>query len=296
MTPQFIQFKTSDGLVLPGLYYKTDKAKKIVIFVHGLGSSSTFYNNERDITVAGELAKHDVSFLSFNNRGADGFKRVYFDGIEDKQHIGYVFEKIADSIQDIDAAVEYAKSQGYDDIILMGHSTGANKVVLYNYYKPQNDVSKYILMGGGDDTGLHYEEFGHQKFDELLKKSYEMERDGHGEDIATEVLPFIISYKSLFDMLNPDGDYNIFPFYEVLHEMRFSTKKLFQEYLSIKKPTLVIYGAEDKYCWGDVSGIVEILKKYQPGFRYEIIDGADHGFNGKEDELAKQITLFVPQD
>ena len=35
--PQFVEFKTKDGLTLPGLLYRGEKDKAVVIYLHGNG-------------------------------------------------------------------------------------------------------------------------------------------------------------------------------------------------------------------------------------------------------------------
>jgi len=61
-------------------------------------------------------------------------------------------------------------------------------------------------------------------------------------------------------------------------------------------PTLVIYGSEDEYCYGDVPGCVEILKNEAVAghdAEFRIIPGADHGFHGFERELAREVAAWL---
>ena len=60
----------------------------------------------------------------------------------------------------------------------------------------------------------------------------------------TGMYPF--SAQSAWDILDPDGAYNTFPYYEALNE-RLGKKPLFEEYRKIDKPMLAIIGAEDEY-------------------------------------------------
>ena len=103
----------------------------------------------------------------------------------------------------------------------------------------------------------------------------------------------IFSYKGFYDIANPDGDYNCFPFLEALGKAKLSKKPLFRYFKLVKKPSLVVYGDKDEYAWGDVPKVVEILKNYQPKFEYNIIKDADHGFTGKNEELAKVIVDWL---
>ena len=113
------------------------------------------------------------------------------------------------------------------------------------------------------------------------------------EEIIREMLPDIFSYTAFFDIANPDGDYNTFPFYEVLRKAKLSKKPLFRHFKSIKKPSLVVYGDKDEYAWGDVPKVVEILKSHKPELDYRIIKGADHGFKGREAVLARIVANWL---
>lgn len=294
INPTFIQIETSDGLTLPGLFYQVKKSKKVAIWLHGNGTSSVFYNSDRYFAIAHELNKRGISFLTFNNRGANLIKRINqkIGRKIEKNNFGTAYEKIKDCVIDIDASIKFVNKLNYSEIYLMGHSTGANKICVYNHYKENNIVKKYILAGGGDDGGIYFDMLGKKDFFRLLELSKNKIKSGQGEALIADSALFpsvIFSYQSFFDIAYPDGDYNIFPFNEVISNLKLSTKPLFGYFKDIEKPTLVIYGEKDEYAWGDVNRVVNILKKYQPKFDYKIIKNADHSFYGRELDLAKTI-------
>lgn len=293
--PEFIEFQTKDGLTLPGLLYRA-QGKSVVIYLHGNGSSSIFYDAAKNHTLVPALAKKNISILYFNNRGAHIIKKLYVrhGKEEERKRFGMAYEKIKDCIIDIDGAISFLKKQSYRKFYLAGASTGANKICVYNFYKPKNNVEKYILLCGGDDTGIYYDMLGKEKFWKLLAKAKKKIKAKQGEGIINEMLSDnFFSYIGFFDIANPDGDYNIFPFYEVLRKVKLSTKPLFRHFKSIKRPTLVIYGDQDEYAWGNVPKIVKILKNYRPELDYRIIKGADHGFKNHEEELAEMVANWL---
>ena len=295
--PTLVQINTEDGLTLPGLFYEANNSKKAAIFLHGNGSSSVFYSDDLKGEQATALVNKGISCLLFNNRGAHLIKKLNVqdkNGKEKRKRFGMAYEKIKDCIKDIDGAINFLESKGYKEFYLIGESTGANKICVYNYYKPRNKVSKYILLGGGDDTGIYYNELGKKRFYKLLKESRDKIRRKKGDDLICELLPNeIFSYKGFFDIANPDGDYNCFPFLEGLKNIRLSQKKLFRYFKSINKPSLVIYGEKDEYAWGDVPKIVDILKEQKPNFDYIIINNADHGCSEHQNELSKVISEWL---
>jgi pimeloyl-ACP methyl ester carboxylesterase len=290
------EFKTKDGLTLPGILYEAKNSNKVALFLHGNGSSSIFYDQNDNLDLPHELNKKGISLFKFNNRGAHIIKKLNVkvgDEIERKKY-GCAYEIIKECVQDIDGAIKYLQDLGYSEFYLIGASTGANKICVYNYYKPINVFSKYILLCGGDDTGIYHSILGKEKFSKILSKSKKMIKKGQGEEIMKELLPDeIFSYKGFYDIADPDGDYNCFPFSEALGKAKLSTKPLFRYFKTIKTPSLVIYGENDEYAWGDVSKVINILKSYQPSFIYKIIKDADHGFTGKKNELARLISDWI---
>ncbi len=297
INPRFIELSTQDGLVLPGLLYAAPRSKRVAIYLHGNGSSSVFYKQSKLGPMAEALNKQGISLLCFNNRGAELMKRLVVQRKRqtEKKLFGMAYEKIKDCVHDIDGAITFLKGEGYNQFFLVGESTGANKICVYQAYKRnKSEISKNILLAGGDDTGLNYASYGKKAFWKLLAKAENKIRQGAGEEIAPETLktgPF--SYQSFFDIANPDGDYNVFPYYEVINEVKLSKKRLFRHFTSIKQPSFVVYGASDEYAWGDVPRVITILKSHQPTFDYAVIPDTGHSFRGKEKELAKVIANWL---
>lgn len=296
-TPKFVDFETSDGLNLPGLLYETKDSKKAVIYLHGNGSSSVFYGEKEYRDLPETLNKKGISLLKFNNRGANIIKKftIKKNGVEKRVPYGMAYEKIKECVFDIDGAVKFLQKLGYNEFYLAGASTGANKICVYDHYKPKNIFKKYILICGGDDTGTYYSLLGDAKFFKILAKAKEKIDKGEGLEIAPEILPIgeVFSYQGFYDIANPDGDYNCFPFSEAFKGVKISKKPLFRYFKGINKDSIVIYGEKDEYTWGDINKVISTLKKYQPDFEYKVIDSADHRFTGKQKELAKIIADWI---
>lgn len=294
--PLLVQIKTEDGLTLPGTLFEAKDSKKAAIHLHGNGSSSVFYTSNQRPEQVKALEQKGISYLLFNNRGAHYIKKLDVErkGKSERKRFGMAYEKIKDCIKDIDAAIKFLEKLGYKEFYLIGESTGANKICVYHYYKPKNKVSKYVLIGGADDTGVYYNEIGKDKFFKLLKKSKDKIRKGKGEEIIAELLPEeVFSYIGFYDIANPDGDYNTFPFLEEMKNLKLSKKALFRHYKSLNKPTLVIYGGKDEWAWGNVPKMVKILQKQKPELDYQIIKGADHPLSEHQTETANLIAKWL---
>jgi len=302
MISELVSFKTKDKLELPGLLYVPKrKTKKVLIDLHGNGSSSTFYKVEQNNLLAERLTRKNVAYFPFNNRGGHLIKSFTVGRGKKKHRVlyGCAHERIRECVLDIDAAVSYLKKRGFTTFYLSGHSTGANKICVYNHYKKHgNPFSRYIIVAGGDDTGLYYSALGKKRFSEALRVSRRYARSKRQRELAPKTMsPFYeMSYKSLYDTINPDGDYNVFPFGEYFSGMRLSKKKLFRMFAALDKPTLVIYGSLDEYCIGSSREALNVLEKHtnHPDMlSFTLIPGADHSFAGKRRELANSITTWL---
>lgn len=298
---KLIQFESTDGLLLPGLIFEPGKkTDKVAINLHGNGSSSVFYSFERADSFARHLNEKGIAFFTFNNRGAHYIKKLKInkDGEEEEIKIGTAYELIKDCVKDIDGAIGFLEKLGYKEFYLIGHSTGANKICVYNYYKPKNKVAKYVLLGGGDDTGIYHDMAGGtKKFKKYLEQAKKQIEKGNGRKLIPKyIADYLLSYQAYYDTCNPDGDYNTFPFNEYINNLKLSKKPLFREYKSINKPTLVIYGEHDEYCYGDIRRVIDILRRETSSpklFEFNIIEGADHGFDGYEEKLAGLVTNWL---
>ncbi|MDP3993978.1 MAG: DUF1749 domain-containing protein [bacterium] len=296
---KLIEIVTADKLKLPGILFEPRKrTKRVLVYLHGKGTSSIFYSLNRIYYQARTLNRAGVSYFAFNNRGAYQYHKIYSKtGKKDKVLAGTAFELIKDCIKDIDAAMAFLQKQGYKEFYLIGFSTGANKICVYNYYKPQNKVSKYILVGGADDLGLFYIGLGKKKFDILLDLARQKIKQGKGKELVPRnLIDAVYSYQSIYDTINPDGDYNVFPYNEYFNHLKQSKKKLFRYFKSIKTPTLVVYGDKDEYAYGRVQEILEVLKRTTSApekFKFVSIKNADHGFTNKDKVLCRAIVEWL---
>jgi pimeloyl-ACP methyl ester carboxylesterase len=286
---RLVRFEAADGVALAGLLYEPRRAtKRAIIWLHGGGGASVF--ESRRTNLLGEIfVGKGIAFFPFNNRGS-GIVRRAGDGLG-----GSAFERIRDCVADIDGAIRELWRRGYRDITLAGHSTGANKIAVYDHYKPRNRAKRYVLLAGGDDTGLLYAQLGARRFKALLTKSNAMIKAKRGDEFAPPIEgQTMLSWRAFYDVANPDGDYNVFPFFEAMTATKLSRRPLFRYIGAIRKPSLYIYGDRDEYCFDDVPRCVAILSQYVSE-RAEIVvmRDADHGFSGLEPQLGAAIVDWI---
>lgn len=301
-----VTFPATDHLVLPGLLYEpTEPTSKVAVWLHGMGDNGVFYSPKRITALAETLLARGVALLAFNNRGAHNSKVLYKDDAalpkdEQRYQAGTHYELIKDCVADIDGAADFLQTQGYETFYLAGHSTGANKICVYDALASANPFSRYVLAGPGDDSGLFYMDLGHQNFKRALTYAQKAVLSGRPTKVmpkASGLHPF--STQSAADILDPNGYYNSFPYYEATHG-RLGDKPLFKEYSAITKPMLIIAGSEDEAAAssGGVDRAFDLLKNHaHPMVRnrcsFQIIAGTDHSFHGAEYDFAARVAQWL---
>ncbi|HEY0155931.1 MAG TPA: alpha/beta hydrolase [Thermoanaerobaculia bacterium] len=286
-----MRFDATDGLGLAGaLFEPRRRTSRVVVYLHGTGGSSVF-ESKRTNVLGRFFTSNGIAWFPFNNRGAHVMRR--FGEVMG----GSAYERIRDCVFDIDGAVRELRRRGYRDITLLGHSTGANKIAVYDFYKERVPVKRYVLLAGGDDTGLLYDQLGPRRFKAGLEKARAMIAARRGAELVPAALSSLpMSWASFYDMANPDGDYNVFPYLEVMRNVRLGRKPRFRHLRGIRKPTLVLYGENDEYCFNDVPRCVSILADAlapKPNFELAIMKDAGHGFSGFEEELGEVVVGWM---
>ena len=288
-----MRFDASDGVELAGLLYEPKRrTRRAAVFLHGTGGASIF-DSKRTNLLAAELIANGIAFLPFNNRGAHLVTRLR--GPRSKSG-GMAHEIIRECVRDIDGVARFLRLRGFSELYLIGHSTGANKIAVYDSLKHSNTFRKYVLLGGGDDTGLFADHLGVTRFRHAIERARAMVKAKRGDELAPRslTLNLMLSWRALLDMMNPNGDYNVFPYFEAMRGVRLSRKPLFHHIRAIRKPSLYVYGEHDEHCYDDVAGCVRVLSEHvAPNAEIVVMQDANHGFSGKERELGTLIAEWL---
>ncbi len=245
------------------------------------------------------LAQVGWAFFAFNNRGAHYIKKfTYKENDERKERFqGTALELIDECVLDINGAIEHLRTLGFNEFVLIGESTGANKICVYNHLQPDNPCTGYALIGGGDDTGLWYEILGKEKFWNNIHLAKKKIADGKGEElISREISHGIMTHLALLDTIDPDGSYNCFPFVEAAGKAQLSEKPLFHMFSEINKPSLVLYGEKDVYCSVPPAQAISILKEHITNpekYTWEVTPEADHSFSEHTKEETQAVTRWL---
>lgn len=284
-----IYFSTEDKVELVGLLETPEKStNKVVISIHGMQSNCL---KKRETILSENISKSGVAYFAFNNRGAEVM--AYTKHTDGKKTLdgGVVYEDVLDGYYDIKAAITKMLEIGFTEIYLQGHSLGCTKIVYtYNKLKEENNVDniKGIILLSLVDIPEWQRYDLKNKYDEFLKYAEDKEKEGKLlELMPSESFEHPISVKSYlrYYKYNKDIDF-----------ARFSDSQYnFKELNNIDIPLFLRWGNVYELVIQDLNELVEFLKTKILNKNLDIgyIDGADHGYTGKEKILAEQIIKFI---
>lgn len=288
MNYSLVEITTKDGLIHQGVYVEPPKkSKTAILFVHGL--TSAFYHNLKLQSVLIEASgKKGIGYAAFNNRGHDFITSTYVvdkTSPKGKRHItiGAGVEDFSLCIDDIDAGVSFLKEKGYSSIILIGHSTGANKVCYYIGIKKDHQVTGVVLASPISDRLTPALKYAFLK--RLLLRF--LIGLGFGDKLFTNLNFFPVTPRRALSLLEPHSEEDIFDYGDKHPQM--------SVYSQIIIPMSVVFGEADEYADRPIKSIKQVFDKYQQSKHYQstIISGALHGFDGKEKKFSRNIIDWI---
>lgn len=282
MKQELVRINSIDEIEQPGILYMPNEAtNKIVIHVHGLNGN--FYENRFLDILAKSYTDKNYAFLTFNNRGRD-FITELLKG-NGFTIIGGSLERFKDCILDIDGVVNWVKEKGYKEIILEGHSYGCNKVLYYYNHKKDDSIKKIVLLAPCDIPSEGKKFLSEEEYNKAKEESTRLVQ----ENKENELIDFSvmangkIAAGTYYNDFLPNGENDFIRYVDGI-----SGKS--EVLNSIDIPTLVIFGDVDECVLTQPIDVVkEYLKNNLSNCNIQIIDGADHSYTGRYEELGKVI-------
>lgn len=282
MKQELVRINSIDKIEQPGiLYTPNEDTDKIVIHVHGLNGN--FYENRFLDILAKSYTDKNYAFLTFNNRGRD-FITELLKG-NDFTIIGGSLERFKDCILDIDGVVNWAKEKGYKKIILEGHSYGCNKVLYYYNHRKDDSIKKIVLLAPCDIPSEGKKFLSEEEYNKSKEESTRLVQ----ENKENELIDFSvmangkIAAGTYFNDFLPNGENDFIRYVDGINGKS-------QVLNSIDIPTLVIFGDVDECVLTQPIDVVkEYLENNLSECNIQIIEGADHSYTGRYEELGKVI-------
>ena len=289
---EVIYFLATDGIKLDGLLYTSkNKTEDIILSIHGMGSNCM---KKRETTMAKIANENGIDYFCFNNRGSELVKyiRRYTEGKREKELGGTSFEDVLEGYEDITGAIIKLKELEYKNIYLQGHSLGCTKIVYtYNELKDEQDDMvnniKGIILNSLIDIPRALKVYLRDNFDKYLQYAEEKEKNGSKDEMMPEEA-FIhpISVKTFLRYARDYQDINF---------ANFGEDKELKVLNNIDVPLFMRWGNVNEMIVQMPEELVDMMNHTITNSNKDIyyLDGANHSYEGKEEELAKQIIAFI---
>ena len=287
MEATVINIQTPKRIMLDGFIFGPKKAKIIYIFLHGLGGG--LFSR---IDLMEKLITPDVAVMAFNNRGyglVNRFKKVknVENGDYDSVMGGSARENFTDCIDDIKGAIAAAKEKGYKKIILVGHSTGSNKVAYYLSKNFKDEVIGAILLAPMSDYAFLKKSVSSESLKKAERFARKLLNQNQGDKFLPEkIWPQVISAERFLSLFTSDSKEEIFSY---------ASGKRSDVLQKIKKPILIILAQNDDYADRGMDEIYKWFKKETPPDYTSVVmlKNSLHSFRGQESTLKKEIIKWL---
>ena len=287
-----IEFLATDGIILDGLLYKSkERTNKVILAVHGMSSNCM---KKRDQVISEKANENNIDYFCFNNRGSElvRYTRRNIEGKKEKFIMGTSFEDVTEGYEDIVGAMLKLKELGYEEIYLQGHSLGCTKIVYsYNELKEEQDdlinMVKGVILLSLVDIPQTLKFYLRENFNKYLEYAEEQERQNKTNELMPKesfIHPISVKTFLRYARDNKEIDFAGYGRDTKLEKLNNIDAPLFMRWGNDNE--MILQRAEEL-----VNIVNNILKNENKDIDY--IDGANHGYENREEELAKQIIKFI---
>ena len=249
-----------------------DFSDGIVMIVHG-----HLAHNKMEIITAVQqtLMDNEISSLAINLSLSVDNRHGFFDCLSPHRH------KQEDSVTEIAAWVEWLQQKGTEEIVLMGHSRGANQALVYATERPSSSISHVVLLAPGAGFTARgreaYEARYELKVDDVIDSAETLIKAGKGDELMKADFAGCpqarITPNSFLSYYNKTS--------------KFSNPELIMNLSSI--PTLLILGDQDDL-QPNAAAILDSAIGNEK-VQMEIIEGAGHFFRDLNMEDAIDLAV-----
>ena len=250
-------FRTSDNERLHGalLTPPESPADLALVFVHGVAMN--FYLPPLFL-FGQELAARGYHCFVINTRGHDWICRAG----NLTEFGGSAYENLEDCVADLDGALAFLAARGYRRFVLVGHSLGAIKSIIYQGTRRRSDMAGIVSCSAPKQ--FYSERVARQpKFRELIEQAESMVNDGRGDElmsVAVGTTPGIFSARTHLDKYGKDDRNDCRPYAK-----------------SLGCPLLAIVGGAEPKLFHEYAQ--EIVANAGADATYEQVDGGNHFYN-----------------
>jgi hypothetical protein len=262
---------TADGVALWGAYLApTVSARTLpvdaVCWFHGDTGS---FHRQLYLDLGARFAAQGVAFLSANRRGHD----LVANGAPGGPLQGYAHESVGDAPLDHAAWFELLRARGHRAIAIAGHSGGAVRAVYTQATAPLAEVRAVLAVSPGEYDHAGLRALHEPVFAETYARAQALVAAGEPDAYLRPGIPWAASWTAarFVDCFNADDRYSV-----VRRARRLAV------------PALFVFGGEECAIGGadelPVCGYAmrQLRAAALPGVTVEVVDGANHGYVGRE--------------
>lgn len=271
---------TKRGSVLNGvLFRREEKRSADTVMIAITGIHGNFYSNPFYYNIGDTLNSDDIDFIYAQTNDAFGRIETINANTGEKEIIGSWNERFSYTDEDIDAYLSFVKEEGYEHIILAGHSLGANKVISYlsRHHDPQ--IEHFFLLS---PANLTYMMSGVTSWEKQMIREQVNRGDGD------RMLPF--PFMGWVECIaNTAYDWQ---FSGLLNNVHTAKGGDFSQAEQITHTGALLVGTYDNFTDGDPSDFLRNLNDHMPTAkenRLIFIEKTGHTYQMKNQEVADDI-------
>ncbi len=282
MLVDLVTVTTPDSIPLTGAYFAPERrddglAADALIYLHGDGGH--FYA-PLYMELGQRFAERGLAFLTANRRGHDMVSR----GAPGGDRKGYAYESVEEAPVDYASWLGLLRERGHRRIAIGGHSGGAVRSVYSQARERFDDVAAVVSVSPGEYhhetvSGLHGEQFT-----DLYQEAEKHLAEGRPDAFLRTGVPWdgMWTARTYVDHFNADNRYSV-----TAHAANTGC------------PTLFVFGSEECSVGGEqelpvCGAAMRRLKTAEyPHATVRVVEGANHGYRGREKELLETILTWL---
>jgi len=284
---EVVYVRSGDDIVNAGIVFAAPKsqAKPVaVIWLHGWGVN--FYSPTY-VMIGRALAERGVTTLSVNTRMHD-LGTVAGHRFGKRIRGGGYWGVTSQGSLDLAAWITFATEQGFERVVLVGHSAGWSAVAAYEIERHDPRVAGMVLASGAVQVQRPERDAG------LMAEATRLVQAGSGDELIrlpNKSFPSYISAATFLDLANVPP--------AVLDFFGLEVKS--PGIASLRKPLLAFFGTRERDVGGpaDLEAVRASVNRYAAGavqVETSMIDGADHMYTGEEAQVAQLISEWIDRD
>lgn len=280
MAVELVRMTTPDGVRLDGAWQRSVSPAPrptVAIGLHGVGGN--FYSSNVLEMIATPLLACGIDMVRVNTRGHDSIAAV--STTHGRRWQGAAFEVVDECRFDIQGWIAWAREQGYERIVLAGHSLGGLKAL---YAAAHEELEGVVGIAAISPPRLSYSAFrrgfGNDKFFEAMAAAERLVHERHPDALFQARFPFpiFLTASGYIDKYGPRERYNLLRFLD-----------------RIRLPVLITYGTiemDEGAAFHGVPDEIAALPRIGP-VRVVTIPAADHLYSGQQAPLQRALTEWL---